>query len=67
MLLLLLGYRADKKDNNNNDNKRKLKLEKVVIIPRLSRVVLASNCKGKVAGANAAFSVILLKVSSKTF
>ena len=30
MLLLLLGYRAD---NKNNNNKRKLKLEKVVIIP----------------------------------
>ena len=66
-MLLLLGYRADNKNNNNNDNKRKLKLEKVVIIPRLSRVLLASNCKGKVASANAAFSVILLKVSSKTF
>lgn len=67
MLLLLLGYRADDKNNNNNDNKRKLKLEKVVIIPRLSRAVLASDYKGKVASANAAFSVIHSKVSSKTF
>ena len=66
-MLLLLEYRADNKNNNKNDNKRKLKLEKVVIIPRLSRVLLASNCKGKVVSTNAAFSVTLLKVSSKTF
>ena len=66
-MLLLLGYRADNKNNNDNDNKRKLKLEKVVNNPPTLPSFLASNCKGKVASANAAFSVILLKVSSKTF